>query len=91
MKNTLWEQKFAPTLASNFWANVGATHHNSLKGHTSNKNNLSYRAPNEVIQKEMESRNQELSRHIWHCMVDTKIEGENCPAMSINEHGGNLQ
>ena len=91
MKITPGSKKFAPTLASNFWANVGATHHNSLKGYTSNKNNLSYRAPNEVIQEALESRNQELSKHIWHCMVDTKIEGENCPAMCINEHGGNLQ
>ncbi|QHN95921.1 uncharacterized protein DS421_18g613910 [Arachis hypogaea] len=70
----------------NLEANVGATHHKAYKGYTSNKSNLSYRAPNEVIQEALESRNQELSKHIWHCMVDTKIEGENCPAMCINEH-----
>ena len=82
------EPTFTPMFASNLRSNV-APH--SLKGYTSNKNNLSYRASNEVIQKAMESRNQELSKNIWHCMVDTKIEGENCPEMCINEHGGNLQ
>ena len=46
---------------------------------TSKEHNLSYRGPIEMIQKALESRILEISKHIWHYMVDTKFEGENLP------------
>ena len=69
------------------WAKVSP---GSLTMPSSNINNLSHKAPNEVISMALESRIPKLSRHIWHYMVDTKFEGENLPRKCKDEHGINL-
>ena len=62
----------------------------SLTMPSSNTHNLSHKTPNEVIIVVLESRIPELSKHIWHYMVDTKFEGENLPPKCNDEHGINL-
>jgi len=56
-----------------------------------NINNSSYKAPNEMFLVALECRNLELSKHIWHCMVDTKSEGENLSRKFKVEHSINLE
>ena len=76
-----------PTLVTLTWAKVSP---GSLTMPSSNTHNLSHKASNEMILVALESRITELSKHIWHYIVDTKFEGENLPRKCNDEHGISL-
>ncbi|KAL4287766.1 hypothetical protein AHAS_Ahas19G0219000 [Arachis hypogaea] len=75
---------------TNVGTNVEGRKAPTLTMPSSNMHNLSHKAPNEVILVALESRIPELSKHIWHYMVDTKFEGENLPRKCNDEHGISL-
>ena len=61
-----------------------------LTSSPSKKYNSSCRAPNDALPKALESRHPEVSKNIWHYIVNTKFEGENLPQKCNDEHGINL-